>query len=316
MKVFDKAILRLTAIYSGILLAICVGFSVVIYTGATRSFADRPIDRRPDFVLEVNDEIEVLIRERDSAIQRQLLVQLIIVNICVFGTGVFASYFLAKLTLKPIHENMKTQAEFVSNASHELRTPLNTMRMENEVLRRDPKATREEYIDLVDSNLEEIGKLSALCTSLLSLSRNEMLLLTNVELPPVIEETVAKIMPLAAKKKIKIVRHVKTEKIEANPEALAEIMTVLLENAIKYSPEKSKISIVADGHKVQIIDQGSGIAPEDLPHIFERFYRAEKSHTTSGHGLGLAIARHLALQQNLKITASNNDKKGATFTIS
>ncbi|MFV0484807.1 MAG: sensor histidine kinase [Candidatus Saccharimonadales bacterium] len=323
MRAFDKAILKLTAIYSGILLVVCLMFSIAIYSTATNTFERRPLSRAPDSQMnmdvgmnrDLNTEIEDMVRERDEEIRRTMLASLIGLNICVFVAGVFLSYLLARATLKPIDDSLKAQEQFVSNASHELRTPLNTMRMENEILRRDKSATKDDYMKQVDSNLEEVDKLSALCTRLLSLSHNEKMEVTEVAVPEVVTEALVKVTPVAHKRKIEIRNKIEDVKLIANREALTEILEILLDNAIKYSPRESKITIKSDGRKIIVSDQGVGIAEDDLPHIFERFYRAEKSHTTSGHGLGLSLAQHLAEQQNLKITAQNNPKKGASFVI-
>lgn len=325
MRAFDRAILKLTAVYSGILLVVCLMFSIAIYSTATGTFERRPSMRVQDtqsgmnidieMNRELNTEFEAIMRERDEEIRRTMLVNLIMVNICVFVAGVFLSYLLAQATLKPIDDNVRAQEQFVSNASHELRTPLNTMRMENEILRRDKSATKDDYVQQVDSNLEEIDKLSALCTRLLSLSHNEKMKMAEVEIQEVVTDALNKTIPLAQKKKIQIKNQVKQMKLSANREALTEILEILVDNAIKYSPKETTITIKNAERKLIVSDQGVGVAEEDLPHIFERFYRAEKSHTTSGHGLGLSLAQHLAEQQNMKITVQNNPKKGASFII-
>ena len=325
MRAFDKAILKLTAIYSGILLLVCLMFSIAIYSSATNTLDRKPFGRAmqdsqmgvmiEDSLGRYDIDIEQMMKERDDEVRRTMLASLIGLNICVFVAGVFLSYLLARRTLKPIDDNIRAQEQFVSNASHELRTPLNTMRMENEVLRRDNSATKDDYIKQVDSNLEEVDKLSALCTRLLSLSHNEKMEVADIGVQEVVDDAVGKVAPIAQKKKIQIKTKIQPAKLMANRDALTEILEILLDNAIKYSPENTKVTIKNDEKKIIVSDQGVGIAEEDLPHIFERFYRAEKSHTTSGHGLGLSLAQHLAEQQNMKITVQNNPKKGASFII-
>lgn len=326
MRTFDKAILKLTAVYSGILLLVCLMFSIAIYSSATNTMDRKPFRRaQMDSQMSVTVEdsadmfdldIEQMMKERDDEVRRTMLASLVGLNICVFVAGVFLSYLLARRTLKPIDDNMRAQEQFVSNASHELRTPLNTMRMENEILRRDKSATKDDYVQQVDSNLEEVDKLSALCTRLLSLSHNEKIEMADVNIQEVATEAQMNIAQIANKKKIKITNKIEPFTLSANREALTEILEILLDNAVKYSPRESKVTIKNDGRRIIVSDQGEGISEEDLPHIFERFYRAEKSHTTGGHGLGLSLAQHLAEQQNLKITAQNNPKKGASFIIS
>lgn len=320
MRPFDKAILKLTAFYSAILLGVCLMFSVTIYSNAVGGFRRPPVMRvmtetQTEAEIELREAIEAMMRERDEEIQWQMLVGLIVLNACVLVGGVFVSYWLARVTLKPIDENMRAQEQFVSNASHELRTPLNTMRTENEVLRRDKSATKADYVALVDSNLEEVDKLNGLCTRLLSLSHNEKMEVGDVDIREIVRDARVEVLPVAGKKQIEIVDKTVTARMRANAEALMEILEILLDNAVKYSPVGSKITVSNDGAKICVSDQGSGVAEEDLPHIFERFYRAEKSHTTCGHGLGLALAQHLAVQQGLRIVVQNNEKKGTNFIV-
>lgn len=103
--------------------------------------------------------------------------------------------------------------------------------------------------------------------------------------------------------------------MKANADALENILAIIIDNAIKYSPNKSIVKIGIKDEKIYISDEGTGISEEDLPHIFERFYRAEKSRTTDGYGLGLSLAQQLASQMNLKIEAKNNKPTGTIFFV-
>jgi two-component system sensor histidine kinase CiaH len=318
MKPFDKALLKLTAIFSAILLVVCVGFSVAIYTSAANGFERANFDRppRPEWQMNIRDEVNMFVNERDERVKQELLMELIIINLVVLIGGLFASYYLARWTLKPINDNMESQKDFVSNASHELRAPLNIMKLENEILRKNKKTTKSEYEKLVDSNLEEIDNLSNLCAQLLSLSRNEKFELAAVDVGSVSSKQIAKIAAVAKQKNISVCNQITDLKITANQSALGEMILILLDNAIKYSPKNSTVTIKNDGHKILIIDEGQGIKVADLPHIFERFYQADRSHSAKGYGLGLPLARHLAGQQGLKVSAEKNQPIGSVFTIS
>jgi two-component system sensor histidine kinase CiaH len=318
MKPFDKALLKLTAIFSAILLVVCVGFSAAIYTSAANGFERANFDRppRPDWQMNIRDEVNMFVNERDERVKQELLMELIIINLVVLIGGLFASYYLARWTLKPINDNMESQKDFVSNASHELRAPLNIMKLENEILRKNKKATKSEYEKLVDSNLEEIDNLSNLCAQLLSLSRNEKFELAAVDVGSVSSKQITKIAAVAKQKNISVCNQITDQKITANQSALGEIILILLDNAVKYSPKNSTVTIKNDGHKILIIDEGLGIKDTDLPHIFERFYQADQSHSAKGYGLGLSLARHLAGQQGLKVSADKNQPTGSVFIIS
>ena len=316
MKLFDKAILKLAAIYTAILLSVCIGFSASIYSTSQRDLPQSILPRAV-FRLEVREDVETFIRDRDRAMQNEILVRLIILNLVVLVAGAIVSYFLARWTLAPIQKNMDEQSEFVSNASHELRTPLTVMRMENEVILRDPATTKSDLTNQIQSNLEEIDKLQTLTDRLLKISIAEILPLTNFRLTPTIQGAIDRNLSQATTKQITIKNQVKkTATVHANPEALTEIIAILLENAIKYSPDNSQIIIAHTDHQISIVDQGYGIPESDLPHIFKRFYRADKSHTSEGYGLGLSLATHLATKMQMHLTATNNTPSpGATFAL-
>lgn len=279
MKTFDHAILKLAALYTAVLLAISSGFSALIFMTTMQG-----MERRANIPQNViirpqggDSEIEIFIRERDAAIRDDLVARLIILNISVAMFGAVASYFLARWTLRPMHEAYEKQSRFVSDASHELRTPLTVIQMENEVLLKDPKVSRDELRQQVGSNLEEIQKLQKLTNTLLELGNG------------------------------------KTQKRE---EVVERIVQIFIENAIKYDPKHRQPKIVRENNRIDVIDQGVGINEKDLPHIFERFYRAEQSRTSDGYGLGLALAKELADGIGAKIEAKNNKDGGATFSLS
>jgi Signal transduction histidine kinase len=317
MKLFDKAILKLTAIYSGILLIICLGFSSMIFMIASSGLDHLPTMRSPvaDFQDDTAGKFRVMIRERDTEVKRRLLMNLIMVNIFVITSGVVASYFLARLTLKPIKDNMESQKRFVANASHELRTPLTAIAMENEVTLRAKSPTKNELSNQVKSNMEEVKKLQKLTSNLLELSQNESVVMKKVDAKKLVDSTITQMQKIAEQKKIVIKNQIKSLKLEANYDMLSEILSIVLDNAIKYSPRNSTVIIKSKQGKIAVVDEGPGISSEDINYVFERFYRAEKSHTTDGYGLGLSIAKHLANQMKMEISAQNNTDKGTTFNI-
>jgi len=281
MKIFDKAILKMTIIYTAILLLLSLFFSFAIYSitsnemNRVRAFSPPP--DMPFFERNITSGFEIVIRERNTEVLRTIFTQLIIVNVSVLIIGAITSYFLARLTVKPIYEAYETQARFVSDASHELRTPLTAIAMENEVLLREKNTSKDDYKKAIKSNLDEIEKLQSLTNYLLQLDND------------------------------KAPREKKA--------ALEQIVTILVENAVKYDPKHRQPKIMRSKYKINVIDKGMGIAEEDLPHIFERFYRGEKSRTSEGYGLGLALAQKLAEQIDAGIEVKNNDGEGATFSV-
>ena len=211
---------------------------------------------------------------------------------------------------------MLEESRFVSDASHELRTPLASMQMENEVLLRDKEATEEDYREQVKSNLEEVGKLSDMTNALLKLNRVENIELSDIDILPVVCEAIDRVTKAAEAKDIAIKNEITSFMVYANEDALAEILVIYLDNAIKYSPKGSVITIGGRlGKSLSVSDQGEGIARKDLPKIFDRFYRSDQSRHSEGYGLGLSLAKRLACQMSMRLSAKNNKNKGATFTI-
>ena len=166
--------------------------------------------------------------------------------------------------------------EFISVVSHELRTPLTVIQMENEVLLKDKKASRDELREQVESNLEEVQKLQKLTSTLLELGNG---------------------------------------KVQNREEIIERIVQIFIENAIKYDPEHREPKVVREKNRIDVIDKGPGVDAKDLPHIFERFYRADKSRSSDGYGLGLALAKELATEIGAKTEAKNNKGGGATFSL-
>jgi signal transduction histidine kinase len=315
MKLFNKAAWKLTGIYTAILLVVSISLSTACYLAADHEL-NRPFRPRPDNIIIIeNGDFNVTMKQRDNQIRANFLGQLVLINFGIVVGGAVISYFLARHTLKPINQAMRTQTQFVSDASHELRTPLAAMAMENEVCLRDKSAGKNSYVKQIKSNLEEVSRLQKLTDYLLNLDANQKLRPVEVDLSSVSDEIIKKFTETAKTKKIQLVKKVGQASLRADREALINILSILVDNAIKYSPSGTKNTLGFENNQLFVSDAGSGIATEDLPHIFERFYRAEKSRTSDGYGLGLALAESLASKMNLKITVRNNTGAGATFYI-
>jgi two-component system sensor histidine kinase CiaH len=217
----------------------------------------------------------------------------------VVGLG---SYYLARRTLEPIEAAHEAQSRFAADASHELRTPITAMRIENEVTLSDPSLTLNDAKTQLQSNIEELDTLMNLTENLLTMARigSEQLETEKVTIADTLERAIAKVHAQAEQKKQTIVLHkVPKQSLLAHKDLLRDAFVTLLDNAIKYSPEDSKIEIRTKiEHKsltIKIIDEGAGIPVDAIPHIFKRFYRADRSRTkkadAKGFGLGLSIAQ-------------------------
>ncbi|OGH12252.1 MAG: hypothetical protein A2857_00605 [Candidatus Levybacteria bacterium RIFCSPHIGHO2_01_FULL_36_15] len=330
---FQSARLKLAAWYLLIIMSISVLFSAVIYKGATlelerslraqqfRIFRDtRPGSFSPFSFRPPPDE--QLVNEAKERIR--LVLALINLGILIVSGG--AGYFLAGRTLKPIRDMVEEQNRFVADASHELRTPLTSLRSEIEVYMRGKKHNIKEADTLLKSNLEEVNSLQVLSDDLILLAQyqktNNPNTFREITLTEVIRIVRRKLHALIQKKKIDVRDEINDVKIIGDKDSLVQLFTILLDNAIKYSPKKSTVNItskIIDNSVVaDITDQGIGIADKDIPHIFDRFYRADISRTKqkiSGYGLGLSIAKKIIDNHKGTISVKSEIGKGSTFTV-
>ena len=224
---------------------------------------------------------------------------------------------------QPVEDALESQTRFSSDAAHELRTPLTIMQSEIEVGLRDKKATKQSHASLLQSNLDEVGHMRTLTDRLLLLANNHDIALGPTSLEAVAIEAVNHTIPLAQAKRISIENKAGAITVVGNTASLTDAVVILLDNAIKYSPAKSTVSLttsVKGKHaELRVVDTGPGIPVKDLPHIFDRFYRADTSRSAqnvAGHGLGLSIAKQIVAAHHGRIVARPNAKgKGTTFTI-
>ncbi len=331
-KMFQSATLKLTAWYLLILMAISITFSVVIYQLNYREVSYRLENLQHSIIegfnapaplslyfLNTNSPDNPLISESRKA-SNQMILSLVYINIVVFVAGGLGAFFLARRTLRPIAEVHEAQSRFTSDASHELRTPLAAMKAELEVSLRDPKLEIGEARELLESNLEEVDKLIKLSEMLLHLSRldHDKLEVDTIDIPRMVQELVQRYpndverFDITSRKKATTL---------ANEPAISELITILLDNAIKYSPAGSPIFIrVFEQYGrvgVEIKSQGTKIPDDKLPKLFDRFFRADTSRTNGekrGYGLGLSIAKKIADIHHGEITVSSTDEY-TTFTL-
>lgn len=321
---FQSATLKLTAWYLAILIAISLLFSVIIYSTASNEVGSRLgyLQRSSRTIIDINqtrfnDLRDVQIHEAEG----NLLASLFITNLCIWIAGGIGSYYLARRTLKPIEEAHEAQSRFTSDASHELRTPLASMKTELEVALRDPDLKKDEMRELLMSNLEEVNKLTRLSQTLLQLSQLDH---ENITREKITLEEVAKSVTERYDKTGKRVELAgkKTYHVIANKSSIEELLTILLDNALKYSPENSKVEIKFIGKKhmagFAVSNGGKGIPADILPHIFDRFYRADSSRTSGekkGYGLGLSLAKKIVELNDGELTVSSAPGQITTFRV-
>lgn len=333
---FHLTTLRLTAWYTLILLFISVMFSFVVFEISTSELRRGFGPPRPDDSISQNLFSGSTLRDNSALREWQdervhegttrLIARLVLFNIAVLATGAAGSYLLARRTLEPVEAAMEAQTRFSSDAAHELRTPLTIMQSEIEVGLRDSKATKASHALLLKSNLDEVEHMRTLTDRLLLLANQDDLVLEPTSLEAVAMDAVERSVALAQSKHMSVENEVGAIQVQGNAKSLADLLFILIDNAIKYSPEKSTVTLRAVTKnrmaELQVADDGPGIEDADLPHIFDRFYRADTARSAqnvAGHGLGLSIAQAIVEAHGGTISAANGKtkgkRKGAVFTI-
>lgn len=252
--------------------------------------------------------------------------------------------------LDGLEKAFKSQQRFIADASHELKTPLTILRGELDVLRHQPRKV-EEYRAFLASASEELQRLDQIIQNLLLLARADsgrpLELKENVRLDEITLEAIERLQSFARQAQVKVSVTVDpssngagdtatavpgaTENaddpdrdflsVRGDADLLASLFFNLIHNAIKHSSAGQTVAIrlqpVPDGTRVSVRDLGAGIAAEDLPHIFERFYRAENPsrRTTTGTGLGLAIAQWIAGAHGAQILVESKPADGSVFSV-
>jgi two-component system, OmpR family, sensor histidine kinase CiaH len=325
---FQSARLKLTTWYLIITMLVSITFSLAFYRASTFEI-QRVIDRI-HFLQQQSNQLQiptppntVITLDQLQDVKTRLQLSLIIINGIIFLLAGGAGYFLAGRTLRPIQVMVDEQNQFISDASHELRTPIATLRAEMEATLLEKHVGDKEARNLIESNLEELGKLQELANSLLELAyvhKKGESFSDVVVLSDVIQAAYKKVSPMAKKKHITFKISSIDCSVKGNKQSLNEVFVNLFDNAVKYSHSKTNVSVTSKPRKhsavIVIADQGIGIGADDLAHIFDRFYRADKSRSQAdGHGLGLSIAKKIIIAHNGSIDAESTLKQGTTFTI-
>lgn len=304
---FKKLRNRLIIINVNITTVVITAVFATIYITSTHSANNRPPMQGMNATFysdDVEDFIEITIHNEKQAAAQQLLTTLIVSGLVIEIAVALVSYYLAEEAIKPVREAYDAQKIFIANASHEIKTPLAAI------------AANLEAADIHGnhwiSNVEkETEKLAALNRELLTLARTDLVTTretSEVEIGALVKETAKSFNPRMKNLKFEE-KILSSEKVKINREDFAQILSILLDNAVKYAD--TKIKLYVDAHKLTISNDGAKISAEALPHIFERFYQADK--TAEGVGLGLAIAQSLAERNHWKLTATTG--KMTTFEL-
>ena len=281
---------------------------------------------RPD-----GEYVVQVLGERSSEVQllSTLLTVLLFGGLAALLLALAAGYVYAGRALIPVRASMdrrdaalRRQREFTANASHELRTPLTVIRASVADLRRNRKQPVEKVGEALDDIDAEVSHLTALVEDLLLLARTDSgaLALERValDLADVAVEAAGPLTPVAAERGVQLEVDPRPAPVDADPVRLRQLVTILTDNALAHSPAGTTVTVRVRPEGGQAVltvdDQGPGIREEDLPRLFERFWRADNA-PAGGTGLGLSIAAWIVAAHGGTISAANRPEGGARFEV-
>ncbi len=338
---FSKARLQLTLWYTVLIFTLSLIFSLVIYQISAVNLHNMegrwrlrpPSHAITTFNPELPNAGQTFIGHSPDYAQeldlvlKDLAFNLFLLNLIILLFTFFLGYFLAGRTLLPIKKMLQKQQDFTAAAAHELRTPLAILRAQTESQLLLKNLSAPKIASSLRSNLEEITRMENLTTALLQIARLEntqKLAQEKISLSDLIGQVQKNFTPFLKQKKQILQVNLPASEIEfsAHPQLLGEVLIILLENASKFSPAKSTLTLSAapsDKKPLLIItvsNPGPGITATDLPHVFEKFYQADQSRSQNpGFGLGLAIAQQIIKLHSGKIGVKSNPGEQTTFSL-
>ena len=236
----------------------------------------------------------------------------------------FISLFLARWALRPVEKSWAQQRQFVADASHELKTPLTVILANNNILLAHKHDTVESQKKWIVSTQDEAEHMRKLVDELLFLAKSDAAethrMFTSVDLSELVWAVLLQFEPVAYEKQITLDSQVEPDiVVQGDPTMLKQLIHILLDNACKYAPPQGDVSLGLKRRQndalLWVRNTGSAISQDDIPHIFERFYRSDKARSNAGgFGLGLAIAKSISQTHRGQIFASS-EKNAVTFTV-
>ena len=217
--------------------------------------------------------------------------------------------------LAALEESTRAQRQLVADASHELRTPLTSVRTNIEVLAGDRLLPPQERARLLSDVVEQLGEMTTLIAELIELARSEQLAAEpeDVRLDLLVSDAVER----ARRNRPEVVYSADLEPatIAGVPATIERAVGNLLDNAAKWSPAGAEVEVVLRDGRLTVRDHGPGIAEEDLPYVFDRFYRARAARGMPGSGLGLAIVRQVAESHGGEVVAERAEGGGTRMVL-
>lgn len=256
--------------------------------------------------------------------QRQLFAALMLIPLLMVLLLVLVAIPLSKWLTQPVQNAWDAQRVFIADASHELKTPLTVILANLSIMLKHKQQTIESCEGWIESTQEEAQQMRRLVEEMLMLARAEdeqsAVGFAEVSVSDLLEHTLMLIEPVAYDKGVTLETGIEENVIAVCSEThIRQLMMILLDNAIKYAGDEKKVTVSLtkkqDRCELRVHNTGAPIPAAALPHIFDRFYRADASRTSSGFGLGLAIAKQIVQLHRGTIRVTSKDEEGTTFFV-
>ncbi len=252
-----------------------------------------------------------------------VLVGIYLLALCVFF---FISRWLSKLAARPMEQAMQMERQFVADISHDLKTPITVVLANDAILRSNPEAATGEQMQWIDSTDAAARNMMDMVEKMLTLSSlesaNRAVEKTSVCLSSCVEKSVLQMESVAYDRGVAVESDIAPGiNVMATEDYCMRILSGLIGNALKYEPDGGAVHISLTQERKRALltvrNGGSVIAPEDLSHVFERFYRGDKARSGSGgHGLGLPIVKGICDLLGAEISVKSSEREGTAFTVS
>ena len=263
---------------------------------------------------------------------RSLAATLAVVEVAALAVFFVISLFFSRWALRPVARAWMQQRRFVADASHDLKTPLTVILANTSIALEHPERSVASQSQWLESTQHEAEAMQSLVGDLLALAKMDeeeaaaqsgaaRPAFEEVDLSDVLEGEVLQFESVAFERGVKLESQVEPGiELRGNEQRLRRLAGTLIDNACKYVDDGGAVNVslsrAGKQAKLEVRNTGAPISPEDLPHVFDRFYRADKARTggAGGHGLGLAIARAIAEEHGGTLTASSTQAEGTAFT--
>ena len=288
------------------------------WKGTEYFFFRKNLEDRSDYILMVQNF------EHDNEILRNLMLALLGAGLACMALSLLGNIYWGRQAVEPVRQAWEQQRDFLADASHELRTPLTVILTNLSLLRDEPDSQRYGRQRWLENMEEEIHHMSDLVDGLLFLARSDAKQKVLNCRPFLLSETIAGLVaafrPLARGKKVELRLCCKEDIwLDGDETRIRQVAENLLNNALRHTPEGGRIEISMnrqDGKIALVVaDTGEGICAENLPHIFQRFYQGDPSHSRGKGGLGLAIVKSIVENHGGKVSVSSQVGEGTGFLV-